>query len=176
MMKVEAETYKEYVKRLITEMDYTKRGEGGFSTVIQHPTLHNVVVKVVKMDRAYRKFCNFVIEHPKNPWLPKIARIDPLKLDDANLAFAVFMEKLDKVDEDYVNRLKEAFRKRYNLRYWSDNQWFDRASWRKIAADSPPDFSVLASYFATNLNSLDLVASNFMRRGNQLVFNDPVAG
>lgn len=175
-MKVEAETYKEYIRRLVDEMDYVKLGEGGFGTVIQHPTLRNVVVKVVKMDRAYRKFCDFVMKHPHNPWLPKIARLEQLKLDDANLAFAVFMEKLDKVDEAYVVKLKEAFRSRYNLKFWSDNQWFDRASWRKIAADSPPDFAQLATYFATNLNSLDLTPSNFMRRGNQLVFNDPVAG
>lgn len=176
MAKVEAETYKEYVTRLIDEMDYIKLGEGGFGTVIQHPTMHNVVVKVVKMDRAYRKFCDFCMAHPKNPWLPKIARLDPIKLDDANLAYVVFMEKLVKVEPAFVEKLKEAFKDKYNLKYWSDNQWFNRESWRKIAAAAPPDFALLASYFATNLNSLDLVPSNFMRRGNQMVFNDPVAG
>lgn len=173
---VEAETYKGYIRRLIDEFDYEKLGEGGFGTVLQHPTMRNVVVKVVKMDRAYRKFCKFAMDNPTNPWLPKIASVQTIALDDANLAYAVFMEKLDKVPASYVEKLREAFRDRYNLRFWSDNQWFDRASWRKIAADSPPDFSKLATYFADNLNSLDLIPSNFMRRRNQLVFNDPVAG
>lgn len=177
MMQINAETYKEYVKRLL-DLDYTKLGEGGFGTVFQHPCFDNVAVKVVKQDRAYRKFASFCIENPHNPWLPRIASVKSIKLDDANLAYVVFMEKLQPVTPAYVAQLKQAMQSKYGLRLWSDTQWFNRASWRAIAThkDTPPDFAELAAYFATNLNNIDLVPSNFMRRGNQLVFNDPMAG
>lgn len=174
-MQVNAETYKEYVTRL-HDLDYRFLGEGGFGTVFEHPTFSNVAVKVVKQDRAYKKFVTFCMQHPRNPWLPRIASIKDLQLDDANLAYVVFMEKLQPVKPTFIAELKEAMRSKFGLRPWSDTQWFNRASWRHIAANSPKDFAELATYFATNLNNVDLVPSNFMRRGNQLVFNDPVAG
>lgn len=173
-MRVTAETYKEYVRRL-HDLNYKFLGEGGFGTVFQHPHFRNVAVKVVKQDRAYRKFVNFCMANPHNPWLPRIASVKAITLDDANLAYVVFMEKLDPVKPEFIAELKEAMRSKFGLRLWSDTQWFDRASWRKIAAGTPEEFSTVATYFADNLNNIDLVPSNFMRRGKQLVFNDPMA-
>jgi hypothetical protein len=173
-MKISAETYREYITRL-HDLDYKFLGQGAFGTVFEHPTFSNVAVKVVKADSAYKKYAEFCAAHKSNPWLPKIADLVPVKLDDAPRAYIVFMEKLQPVKPEFIDELRDSMISRFRLRRWSETQWFDRASWRKIASETPPAFAVIASYFANNLNSVDLTPSNFMRRGNQLVFNDPMA-
>jgi hypothetical protein len=174
-MKLTAETYRQYVERLHNEMNYDFLGEGAFGTVFQHPTLSNVAVKIVKMDSAYKKYAEWCKANRRNPWLPKIASVKGLTLDDAPKAYAVFMEKLSPVDAAFVDRFKFAIRDRFDLKLWSDAQWFRKADWLKIAAGTPAEFATVATYLANNINRVDLLHANFMRRGGQLVFTDPVA-
>lgn len=176
--KISAETYQQYVNRLHRDMDYRILGEGMFGTVFLHPTFNNVVVKVVRGDAVYKDFAKFCKAHPNNPWLPKVASISAIKLDDATQAYAVFLEKLTEVNEKSVRTFAKALAARFDLGHVHPFKWFDKEGWLKIAEEvrgDDPDFSVLAAYLATRVKHLDLHPQNLMRRGGQLVFIDPLS-
>lgn len=176
MMKVTAETYQEYVWRLM-DLGHVRIGQGSFAVVFDHPQFKNIVVKVVKKDNAYLKFAKFAHSRKRNPWLPNIASIQQADLEDAPGAFLVFMEKLNPVSYSSAQAFKFKLAANFKLVPTDKTSWFTKQSWQAIAEGTKDKhFKEVAVYFAYNHSNLDLLYTNLLRRGPQLVFNDPMSG
>jgi len=126
-----AETAYEYVKRL-GKLGIQSLGKGMYGQVFQHPTMPNVVVKLLlETDPMYQKYVTFCQKHQSNPYVPKIIGVesaqkafdtkDRWNLEQANL-YLVFMEKLTpasnkqyKAFGDYAANLANTqWRKQYS--------------------------------------------------------------
>lgn len=177
-----AEAYWEYVKRLIKDLKIKQIGEGAYSQVFQHPKLKNIVVKLVLHDEEYLKFARFAMDNPKNPWLPRIAAIEPIKFDGFRLSnssnsYLVFLEKLQPASFELQKSLIWKLVDTYELHiHASIHKWFSKSSWKKLALNSKdPGLAQFAAFAAKNFNQLDINSENVMARGRQLVFTDPIA-
>ncbi len=171
-----AETYREYVEDLIKNGSSVV-GEGAFSMVFEHPEYRNLVLKVVKKDARYLEFARFCQKHPSNPWLPRVKDIKAMPFDDSRQAYVVILEKLQVAKASDVQRMIISLKTEFELKYTDASHWFTREDWRHLGANhkEDPDFAVVASYLKHHYKELDLRVPNFMARGQQLVFNDPVA-
>ena len=174
-----AEAYWEYVNRLAKDPRIKQIGEGANSRVFQHPTLKNVVVKLVLHDEEYLKFARFAMDNRKNPWLPRITDIKIVEfrgLFMASNSYFVFMEKLKpapfKLQKDLVTDLART----YGLKLGSDSShtWFTKPGRARLAVKSKdPGMAQFATFAAKNFDHLDLHQQNIMKRGQQIVFVDP---
>lgn len=174
MMRVLAETYSGYLKRLHA-LDVKILGEGAFSVVYQHPKDPDIVVKVVRADAMYRNYTKFCLASPYNPWVPQVHHFETLSFRDTKKAYVVFMEKLRHVEPGTLSTFKHSLEKEFGVKLTSRLTWFTQAGWGKIAANTKDkNFAALADYLSTT-KRLDLVHNNVMCRGHQLVFTDPVA-
>ena len=170
-----AETYREYVDNLVKNGSSVV-GEGAFSLVFNHPEYNNLVIKVVKKDARYLEFARFCHKHPRNPWLPRVMSIKELPFDDSRQSYIAVLEKLSKPKVSDVQRMIIELKHEYDLKYTDVHHWFTREGWRQVGSQHlDPDFCNVASYLKHHYKELDLSVSNFMARGQQLVFNDPVA-
>lgn len=186
-MKIEAQTrlmltaeaYWEYVNRLIKDLKIKHLGEGAYAQVFQHPTLKNIVVKLVHHDDEYLKFARFAMDNPKNPWLPRIAAIEPIKFDGSRLSnsYLVFLEKLQPTSFELQKSLIWKLVDTYELHIHAFTpKWFSKSNWKKLALNSKdPGLAQFAAFAAKNFNHLDINSANVMARGRQLVFTDPIA-
>ncbi len=168
------ETFLGYQLRL-RELGVTFLGEGSFGTVYEHPTNPKVAVKIVRSDTLYLRYAEFCMRHTKNPWLPRIHEVTPLKLKDAPKAYSVFMERLKPAAPGDFTALRDGLRTKFKLTLWTEPQWFSKDGWKLVARGSDPAFAQLANYFADQINRVDLNSNNIMHRGSQIVFTDPVA-
>lgn len=177
MSFVKAETYRQYVDRLTDDLNLKWVGEGEFGTVIQHPTLKNIVAKVVRADSKYLKFCKFAKANRNNPWLPKIADIVKLNLDDSSAAYVVFLEKLRPLPCARWKQLRMDIGAEIDYEPSLDPRtWFPKPVWLHIAREARgTDLGVVAAYLAANYRDLDLHVGNLMLRGKQIVFTDPTS-
>jgi hypothetical protein len=179
-----AESYEDYLHRLTNELKIKQIGEGAYSQVFQHPTLKNIVVKLSRRDTQYLKFARFAMDNPKNPWLPRIAAIEPIKVDgrDTSKAHAVFMEKLAPVSAGDKQKLIKTLTQTYDLRSSANPNfkwvapflWFEKSEWARLAkTNKDPGLAQFAVFTVKNFDHLDLHQQNIMKRGQQIVFVDP---
>lgn len=166
--------YSEYIEDL-RDLGYKVIGEGASSIVFDHPADAGTVVKVVKNDYAYRAFVQFCQKNRGNKWLPKIIQVKSVVFDDAPEGFVVFLEKLHRVSAEPVYSFREHLKTTYKLKSAKDAEWFVRSSWGTLSREAPNELAIVARFLTANHKLLDLYWQNFMRRGTQLVFNDPVA-
>ena len=163
-MKLTAETYKEYTKRLEKQLKLQVLGQGAFGKVFQHPTMPKVAVKIVKRDPANQKWLTFCKDHQSNPYVPKLYGVNTLVLDDSKSAYAVFMEKLKPItdsDHDAVHQ--------YQLLTKFSGTAQELGKW------DPDLASVLDFLRSSKGHHLDLNFSNVMVRGKHLVVTDPLS-
>lgn len=172
--KLLAETYDEYIKRL-RDLGVTELNRGKFGTVFQHPADKNVVVKVVAEDDAYLDYVALCHRYKGNPWLPEIIDVDHITLDDKSQACVVFMPNLTPAtDKDVTTAFhtlapgadQSRFSQRTRLSY---PEWLQAARFAKGS-----DERIVCLFMARHFNRLDLFTRNFMLRGHQVVFNDPL--
>jgi hypothetical protein len=175
-MKITAETYRQYVDRLrkVEKLKYID--EGAFGTVFQHPTMPNVVAKVVKRDPANYKWLAFCRDNPSNPWLPKLYSITHLELDDAKKAYVVFMEKLKEARRTDFWETIEAIGMDAPLPDPGTNL-DDPKAWKCLSETTKDkNLAKVALYFSTQKwETFDIRPDNCMLRGHQFVFVDPLA-
>jgi hypothetical protein len=174
--RLQAESYGDYIRRLINDLDLTHVGQGAFGHVIQHPTFTNVVVKIFRKDRHYMAFVRECEKQPHNPWLPKIAGISKLQLEGSSGAHAVFLEKLRPISSAELSRFKTGLVSEYGLRYDPrdpNRKWFDLPSWGRLSKQEAGGLEDFANLATSNYQRLDLHVGNIMKRGSQIVISDP---
>ncbi len=184
---VMAEKLKEYQKRL-KKLGIKTLGQGNFADVFQHPTMPNVVVKLLtENDKGYEKYVAFSEQHKGNKYVPKILGVHKEKdvfegeLDpDLHL---VFMEKLRPIEDDEYMEFGQ-----YILDLGTDgatpsimtsmtDHLNDLPRWKSIARQTKDkDMAELAKFFLANAKgkvNLDLHDGNMMMRGSKPVITDP---
>lgn len=163
---------------LVYKIEYLD--SGAFATVYQHPTYHNVVVKVFNSDKAYASYLQWCTKHQDNPYVPQIADIKQVK----NECIVVFLEKLKKsTNQARLVLCKQIVANCPALRGEISNRgmaYIDMLVWRdwKYIAKNTSDtyLSQLARFLARTNHEIDLHGGNIMMRSNgQLVFTDPIA-
>lgn len=178
-LKLTAERYGEYLERLTDDLNVKSLGSGAFAEVFQHPTLKNVVVKVLRKDPNYLRYAEFCRARPRNPWLPKIAAITPVQIVGSPHAHLVFLEKLNRGTLRAIRELKKSLTKDYGLPVTADDKsWFTAKGWRNLAERTKDKGLAEFALFAgdpKNHRRLDLHEGNLMLRGTQLVFTDPLS-
>lgn len=187
---VTAETLEQYLQ-FLTKQRIKRIGRGLSSAVFNHPTMPNVAVKmIVSKDPYYLRYVEFCKKNPGNPWLPKIlggpeTRILDFEKDGVSAApvlkqkvIFVFLEKLKpatfndiKASVTYFSTLASL---NSGLRFFAD---FGPGDWSALAKQTKDkNVAALASFLVRfDYDYLDLHKGNFMMRGRQLVFLDPVS-
>jgi hypothetical protein len=169
-----AETYDEYIERL-HDLGVMELNRGKFGIIFQHPMVDDVVVKLVADDDAYLDFVALSKKNKGNPWLPDIIDVTHVTLDDKSAAALIFMKKLEPAtDKDVITGFhtlapgadQSRFSTRTRLSY---PEWLQAVRFSK-----GNDERVVCVFMARHFNRLDLFTRNFMMRGQQLVFNDPL--
>ena len=176
--RLEAETLVDYLGRLRDKHGLEKIGRGSFSIVFPHPTDPDVVVKLSVRDRAYMAWVRFAQTRPHNRWLPRILDVQPVEVSDhPGEVWAVFMPQLTPASEAGV---RSAFSR--EIAPWADLDAFSQRTrlsfpvWRQVLSMTvDPDTKALAQFMIQHFNRLDLFDHNFMMRGSQLVFTDPIS-
>lgn len=185
-----AETLQNYVQRL-SEQGIKRLGVGAFSYVFQHPTMSNVVVKLLhEEDVGYVRYVKFCRTNGKdNPYCPKI-----LQVSKANKIFTgnfdpsltlVFIEKLrPMLDTEYkvfakycatvMSKPKLYTNDGASLLGW-DETWNNLG---KQTNDIPLAQVAAFMYrqYARKRSkpwSIDIHNKNVMKRGPQVVITDP---
>lgn len=170
------ETITEYRKRL-HDMGIKRLGSGLFSTVYQHPTLQNMVVKmIVRNDPMYIEYAQ-KCSRLDNPWLPKIYGIEYAKVlkrgKEITVAF-VFLERLKRASRVEQQQAAEKIT-------GNDYDWcglyphWDSFNWRLISANHKDENVKTVARLFDAIDVNDIHEENVMMREDQLVFTDPVA-
>lgn len=176
-----AESLDEYLGRLfdVEGLKGLGLGKGANSVVFEHPKDPNIVVKVSIDDQVYMSFVRFCRRNPLNRWTPHIWDLKKLDLieEPTREVWAVFMPKLKPASEKLV---ADTFAT--EVAPWTDFHSFTKTKrlsypqWRNVMHMTEDEsLRDLAIFLLRNFRYLDLGARNFMKRDNQLVFNDPLA-
>lgn len=170
-LRASVEEYSNWLKKQgIQELD-----RGSFGSVFQHPKDRDVVVKLVSRDDAYMSYVHLCHDNPSNRWLPTVLDVDYIVLKNGSAVNLVFLQRLDPAsDRDVVKAFTEiapwAEQNRFSLRCrLSFPEWKNAV---RMATD--PDTKKLVQFLTQHFNRLDLWTRNFMLRGSQVVFNDPL--
>lgn len=183
--RVVAEHLKDYVKRL-KKLGIKQLGSGNFADVFQHPTMPNVVVKLLtESDKGYEAYVKFSQKNKSNKYVPKI-----LQVVEADKAFdkkgeydmgdlrLIFMEKLEPIHYNkYVDFgehiLKVSGVKAPNV----EKALMDVNTWKKAAAQKKdPDLAAIAKFIVKTQGGavqLDMHDGNMMMRGSSVIITDP---
>lgn len=173
-MRLLAETYDEYIERL-RDLGVKELNKGTFGTVFQHPHMADVAVKVVSEDDAYLAYVKFCRSNKGNPWLPEIIDSCPLVLDDRTHAVAVFMPMLKNATDKDVRLGFQTLAPGADQNRFSERTRLSYPEWlQAIRFSKGNDERQVCLFMARHFNRLDLWTHNFMMRGSQLVFNDPL--
>jgi hypothetical protein len=169
-----------YVSRLAKEHGIKELGSGMFSKVFQHPKLGDVVVKVVSnKDRNFIRYLTWAIEHQDNPFVPKLLDIHSHGARRKDKFTIVFMEKLKRPSHANLSaKLDKLFGVDNVLDSLESariatNQVVLRKALRNKELD-PNLREVLKYLLDEHGEDLDMHDGNFMLRGGQVVFIDPV--
>lgn len=111
----EEDRHKNYLNHLIKDIGIKQLGAGSYANVFQHPTYHNVAVKVVRReDPLYMKFIRLCIKYQGNPWLPRIISIhdidfykaekDILNIPSSGKEHIIFFEKLRPATSEEITK------------------------------------------------------------------------
>lgn len=164
--------YYNVIKPMVTKYGFEQVGEGGFGTVFFHPKLP-YALKLFNSDPGYTRYIGLCLQNQHNPYFPKF-RGKLIKL--TKLVGAVRMEKLTEFRTDP----------------WDPNNFtigVDRLIRNIQKTSTVPDSSPLkndkmlidalikiAKLVDKYHMFFDIKDANFMMRGDQVVFTDPVAG
>ena len=184
-----AELVDDYLNQLVKK-GVKKLGQGQDALVFQHPTLSNVVVKLCRMESASVLWARVCIQHASsNPWLPRIHGIYSCKLRNSKdtyngfrkISALIFSEKLSSASAPDIEKalgkplfdflaeedMEDAFKNRPDpgLR-------LVKAILTKIKDPKLVEAVLLLSRRPPKVLN-DLGKKNYMRRGHQVVFNDP---
>lgn len=177
-----AETVQEYIDR-IQELGIKSLGSGGFGQVFQHPTMPNVVVKLIHNDDpGYMKYVKFCTGPGKgNPYCPKILQVVEAKdafdtskrigEDLANLSL-VFMEKLKPIELQQYRKFVEQMQALMGF----PDYLSDRVGWLRLSKQTKDkDLAKVAKFIYTTSadTDIDMHKGNVMKRGQQWVITDP---
>lgn len=188
--RLRAETLNSYVKRL-KKLGIKTLGRGQYADVFQHPTMPDVVVKLLTdNDPCYEAYVEFS-RKTRNKYTPKILDVvsadqafDVKGKDDLGDLRLVFMEKLEPLHYnrfidfgEHVGKLA-GFKSRFDI----ESALMDVETWIKVSKQKvDPDLAKLAK-FLVKINKtgvkgsqLDLHDGNMMVRGTQVVITDPFA-
>lgn len=183
--KVVAEHLKDYVKRL-KKMGIKQLGSGRFADVFQHPTMPNVVVKLLtENDRGYEAYVKFSQKNKNNKYVPRILQV--VEADDAfdkkgqydmgNLRL-IFMEKLEPIHYNkYIDFgehvLKCAGIEAKNM----ETSLMEISTWQKCANQKEDrDLAAVAKFIVKTQGGdieIDIHDDNVMMRGSNPVITDP---
>lgn len=160
---------KDYVLQLTDKYKIKLLGRGVGGHVFQHPTMPDVAVKVcTAKDVNYMKYAKYCMKHSLNPWVPKIMHIEDVANSSGDYHI-VFMEKLRSISMREFSEFLEDVLSIDHLKP-TDDEIHDAASMKH--GDS--DLQSLLRYLVSFDDALDFTAQNFMKRGKQIVFVDPL--
>lgn len=172
------ETLPAYVARLAKQHSLKTLGAGMFAKVFQHPTLEDVVVKVVSNhDRNYLQYLRWALVRQHNPYVPQL--YDFYTCGRGKKKFSiVFMEKLKAAP---YCRLLPKLDRLFNERGAIDLLDPDRPGVvrqllrRTIKRTEDDNLREVCKYvLEKHGRNTDMHHGNFMLRGPQVVFTDPV--
>jgi hypothetical protein len=176
-----------YYDRL-PQQGFEELGSGDYSTVYQHPQESSLVVKVAEVDEGkaleWLEWCRL---NP-SPYVPKVHEIIPISFPCAFQhitrtqlpCYLATMEKLEPVTKDEVEAffMKNGLTKVMPLELPVDDNnmfWWSFIFETIHSVTDPIMREILRKiHELTNLTYCDLKPANFMRRGDQIVFTDPV--
>jgi len=177
-MLLVAETLTQYLTRLSQDLKIKMAGRGAYSVVFDYPPDRDIVVKVSAGDRSYLQFIQFCRLNEGNRWLPQVLDVHKLEVEDQDEVWAVFLQRLTPASAIQVNN---AFKTEIapwvtDFTVYSDRARLSFPEWKNVMRmASDPQTRKLALFLITHFNRLDLLTQNFMMRGSQLVFNDPLS-
>jgi hypothetical protein len=172
------ETMKEYHDRLVSTLNIKKLGSGAYAHVFQHPTYHNVVVKVfTDRDTTYKKYVNWCLKNQGNKYVPQIIEMVPVKSPSGDKYNIVFMEKMNPVSGPSFHHWLETKFGTAVMSAYADSDYdqmfieFGKA----VQAGTDSDLKKIWAHIKTyGADHFDLAAGNVMSKGLQIVFTDPV--
>lgn len=171
------ELINDYLKRLVTKKIKTI-GLGVEAMVFQHPTLPNVVVKLMGRHAGFADWAAVCLKHQNNPHLPKVysmcsVTMKHIKNGDDKYHYLVFTEKLQPVNGEIIE-------KGIGIDFF---QWLCDTTQPKpskylpyLEEVSDPQLrsALLLAFKKPSGIIFDLSWENMMLRGgSQLVINDP---
>lgn len=163
-----------YVRHLKDTLNIEHLGAGFSADVFAHPVDANIAVKVVDDgDITYLKYVDWIKQHPNNPFVPKIYGVEDVKIaqpDDEEVGYKIiFMEKL--------RNMSQVAYERFIMKTFGtpaeDLTEDDVKQQTEIELDL--DLKELLEFITSFEDSTDFHSGNFMLRGNQVVFVDPLA-
>ena len=175
---VTAEHYRDYVERLVRLLGREPFGQGAYASVFQHPTYPNIVVKVYRKDRGYEAYLAWCAKNKRNKYVPKfIGKARVFWDSDHNYIGVVFMEKLTSLTQRDLQTFGRKIQK--TMKDLGDvvsgDLHFDRDEWSLLAVHHPdPDLRAFSAFMRENWEQEDIKRDNLMKRGDQLVFIDPL--
>ncbi len=165
------EDYSIYLKR-IAKLGVRQLGKGRDSVVFQHPTDPKVVVKMTfeGMSGAlgWLKWCS----RSKNPFAPRVYHMQKAKLGTYQYVFT-FMERLAPTKFDTVVKVVNA-ELPVAFQMQASEMRIGIFSKEEIANVKDPDLKEILTVMSRMAGKIDFKDGNYMLRGTQLVFTDPV--
>ena len=160
----------DYIEHLTKEEKVELLGRGFAGHVFQHPTMKDVAVKVVHGDdENYLKFARWAKKNSHNPFVPKIHGIENVVDDDGDKYVIIFMEKLQSMSLAAYKRFVEDD-------LGADAEELTGADIEIAARETEDgDLRQVLKFLLKFDDALDLHDDNFMLRGKQVVFTDPLA-
>lgn len=140
-------------------------GSGFYARVYARPQ-DDFVIKIFRQDPGYSRFLNYVFEHAKNPYVPKL-KGKIIKLP--NNYSLVRIEKLKRIDVDLFNGI-----------LFAANNPHDKPLIKTVNQTYPGLLDFIAELkdmvkYSGNTIAFDLHRNNMMMRGETPVIIDPFA-
>lgn len=177
-MLLVAETLDQYLTRLSQDLKIKADRSGAYSVVFDYPPDRDIVVKVSAGDKSYMQFVQFCRLNEGNRWLPHVLEVKQLEVEDRHDVWAVFLERLTPASVIQINNTFKTEIAPWisDFTVYSDRARLSFPEWKNVMRmASDPQTRKLALFLVTHFNRLDLLTPNFMVRGSQLVFNDPLS-
>lgn len=164
----------------MTKYGFTKISNGAWADVYIHPKYPDSIFKIFNNDKSAKRWLTYAAGHSSNPFVPKV-KSKPIKITET--AYAVRMEKLE-YDWDLQTKVEDFLYLVYD--HWKDinDEYAHTIAYDEIKKSRPEfvhflkDKNFLEVYkeimSITKGGEPDLHHENFMFRGKQLVFTDPV--
>jgi hypothetical protein len=177
------QTWDEYTQWVYKKHKLSPLGSGGSARVFPHPTLPDIAVKVfLTADKNFVKFAEWCTENQDNPWLPKIYSVHNFKTE-----FSKTIGEYAKYSVMFMERLRPLTREE-----WDDFIEMSGLSLRRFGVGpihqpklarlidelkkkkTDPKLLEVLEFLHANYQNYDFHYGNFMARGKQVVFIDPV--
>lgn len=159
-----------YIKRL-KGMGIEQLGNGFCANVFQHPTMPDIAVKVVEAtDRQFFKFLHWSKRHYWNSWVPKFYDVTMVDVVNNKGYGIIFLERLEKIgDAEFQLFLEDTL-------FCTKKSLTVTCLERAVNMVHDDDLRSVLHFILVRSKGMDLHQGNFMKRGEQIVFVDPVYG